>query len=71
MVGDYSATSILAGEAWGPFAVVSAPSGGLFDEAMFVPTGGLPVTGSSIAAADPVVSTSSDRATITVHLTAW
>jgi hypothetical protein len=48
-----------------------APSGGLFDEAMFVPTGGLPVTGSSIAAADPVVSTSSDHATITVHLTAW
>jgi hypothetical protein len=47
------------------------PSGGLFDEAMFVPTGGLPVTGSSIAAADPVVSTSSDHATITVHLTAW
>jgi hypothetical protein len=38
---------------------------------MFVPTGGLPVTGSSIAAADPVVSTSSDHAAITVHLTAW
>jgi hypothetical protein len=35
------------------------------------PTGGLPVTGSSIAAADPVVSTSSDHAAITVHLTAW
>jgi hypothetical protein len=48
-----------------------APSGGLFDEAMFAPTGGLPVTGSSIAAADPVVSTSSDHAAITVHLTAW
>ena len=71
MVGDYIATSILAGEAWGPSAVASAPSGGLFDEAMFVPTGGLPVTGSSIAAADPVVSTSSDHAAITVHLTAW
>jgi len=38
---------------------------------MFVPTGGLPVTGSSIAAADPVVSARSDHATITVHLTAW
>ena len=48
-----------------------APSGGLFDEAMFAPTGGLPVTGSSIAAADPVVSTSSDHAAITVHLAAW
>ena len=35
---------------------------------MFVPTGGLPVTGSSIAAADPVVSTSSDHATVTVPL---
>lgn len=61
MVGDYIATSILAGQAWGPFAVASAPSGGLFDEAMFVPTGGLPVTGGSNAATDPVVSTSSDH----------
>ena len=52
MVGDYIATSILAGEAWGLFAW-RAPSGGLFDEAMFVPTGGLPLTGSGIAAADP------------------
>ena len=52
MVGDYIATSILAGEAWGPFAVASAQRRP-FDEAMFVPTGGLPVTGSSIAAADP------------------
>jgi hypothetical protein len=37
---------------------------------MFVPTVGLPVTG-SVAAADPVMSTSSDHAAITVHLTAW
>jgi len=70
MVGDYIATSILAGEAWDP-PRWRAPSGDLFDEAIFVPTGGLPVTGSSIAAADPVVSTSSDHAAITVHLTAW
>ena len=69
MVGDYIATSILADEAGDP-SRWRAPSGGLFDEAMFVPTGGLPVTGSSIAAG-PVVSTSSDHATITVHLTAW
>ncbi len=70
MVGDYIATSILTGQAWGPFAVASAPSGGLFDEAMFVPTGGLAVTGGTHAAADPVVSTSSDHPASTVPLTA-
>ena len=70
MVGDYIATSILTGQAWGPFALASAPSGGLFDEAMFVPTGGLAVTGGTHAAADPVVSTSSDHPASTVPLTA-
>lgn len=70
MVGDYIATSILSGQAWGPFALASAPSGGLFDEAMFVPAGGLAVTGGTHAAADPVVSTNSDHPASTVPLTA-
>jgi hypothetical protein len=70
MVGDYIATSILSGEAWGPFALGSAPSGGLFDEAMFVPNGGLPVTGGTTPAADPVVSTSSDHPASAAPLTA-
>jgi hypothetical protein len=52
MVGDYIATPILAGEACGPLTVASAQRRPL-RRGMFVPTGGLPVTGSSIAAADP------------------
>jgi len=50
--------------------VASPPSGGLVDEAMFVPAGGLPLTGGTNAAADPVVSTSSDHPASTVPLTA-
>jgi len=46
MVGDYISTSVLpGGRAWPTIAVAAAPSGGLFDEAMYVPTGGLAVTG--------------------------
>jgi hypothetical protein len=71
MVGDYISTSIVLGHAVGPFALASAPSGGLFDEAMFVPTGGLPETGgTTTAAAGPVVSTSSDHPAPTVPPTA-
>jgi hypothetical protein len=70
MVGDYIATSILAGEAWGPFAVASAQRR---------PLRRGHVRAHRRAARDgqqhrrrrPVVSTSSDHATITVHLTAW
>jgi hypothetical protein len=47
--GDYISTSVLAGgRAWPTIAVAAAPtSGGLFDEAMHVPTAGLAVTGGS------------------------
>jgi hypothetical protein len=46
MVGDYCSTSVLAGgNAFGVFAVASAPSGGTFNEAMFTPSGGSPITG--------------------------
>jgi hypothetical protein len=51
MVGDYISTSVLAGgRAWPTVAVATAPSGGLFHEAMGVPTGGLPVTGGAARA---------------------
>jgi hypothetical protein len=46
MVGDYISTSVPnGGRAWPTIAVANTPSGGILDEAMYVPTGGLPVTG--------------------------
>jgi hypothetical protein len=59
MVGDYISTSVLAGgRAWPTIAVAGQPSGGLFDEAMQVPTGGLAVSGGTrlASAAGVVVS---------------
>jgi hypothetical protein len=52
MVGDYISTSVLAsGRAWPTIAVATMPpSMGVFDEAMYVPTGGLAVTGGSARA---------------------
>src|SRR5215203_3207916 len=54
MVGDYISTSVLpptlGGRAWPTFAVARQPSGGLFDEAMHVPTGGLPISGGTARA---------------------
>jgi hypothetical protein len=46
MFGDYISTSVLpAGRAFPTIPVANAPAGGLFDLAMYVPTGGLPVNG--------------------------
>ena len=51
MVGDYISTSVPnGGRAWPTIAVATAPSGGLFAEAMYVPTGGLPVSGGTARA---------------------
>lgn len=51
MVGDYISTSVLpGGRAWPTVAVATAPSGGLFNEAMYVPTGGLPIGGGTARA---------------------
>jgi hypothetical protein len=47
MVGDYIATAIAAHLAWGVFAVAFAPSGGVFNEAMYTATGGLALSGGS------------------------
>ena len=49
MFGDYISTSVLSGgQAFPTIAVANAPSGGLFDLAMYVPTGGLPVSGGAL-----------------------
>src|SRR5439155_24798043 len=45
MVGDYIGTAIAGHLAWGVFAVASAPSGGVFNEAMYTVSGGLALTG--------------------------
>jgi hypothetical protein len=46
MVGDYISTSVPAGgNAWPTFAVANAPTGSTFDEAMYVPSGGLAIAG--------------------------
>jgi hypothetical protein len=51
MIGDYISTSFNAGgRAYPVIAVASAPSGGLFDEAMYTPTGGLAAVGGTAAA---------------------
>ncbi len=42
MVGDYISTSWVGGRAIGAFAVARAPVGSVFDEAIYVPTGGVP-----------------------------
>jgi len=61
MVGDYISTSIRPGaRAFPVIAVANAPSGGLFDEAMYVPTGGLGIAGGARrAVAGPVLASSS------------
>ena len=70
MVGDYIATSILSGIAQTVFAVASAPiSPGMFNEAMFTPTGGLPVAGGPFSGAAPIVSTISDHPTLVTPAT--
>jgi len=70
MVGDYIATSILAGEAWGPFALASAQRRPLRRGHVRAHRRAAR-DGQQHRRADPVVSTSSDHATITVHSTAW
>jgi len=54
MVGDYISTSVFpaanGGRAYPVIAVANAPSGSVFDEAMYVPTGGLAVSGGSLRA---------------------
>jgi BNR repeat-like domain len=63
MVGDYISTSWINGRAFGAFAVGNTPTTQAFNEAIFVPTGGLSTAArGSAAAGDQVVSTRSDHA---------
>ncbi|HEX6675187.1 MAG TPA: sialidase family protein [Actinomycetes bacterium] len=54
MVGDYISTSVFpaanGGRAYPVIAVANPPSGTVFDEAMYVPAGGLAVTGGALRA---------------------
>jgi hypothetical protein len=52
MFGDYISTSVLAGgNAFAALPVASASGNGSFNQAMFVPTSGLPVTGGALRTA--------------------
>jgi len=58
MVGDYISTSIINGRAWPIIEVANPPTGSTFDEASYVPTGGLPIgTGTRSSAATPAITT--------------
>jgi hypothetical protein len=51
MFGDYISTSVLAGgQAFPVISVASAPTGSTFNQAMFVPSGGLAVPGGTARA---------------------
>ena len=71
MVGDYISTSFSAGTTHPVFAVANAPSGGLFDEAMFSPAAGL--ASAALApgprAERPAAAGASDHAASTIALT--
>jgi hypothetical protein len=61
MVGDYISTSVRNGtNAYPTIAVANTPSGSTFDEAMYVPTGGLAISGGARqASTGPVLAPSS------------
>jgi hypothetical protein len=72
MFGDYISTSVPSGgNAYPILAIASAPTGSTFNQAMFVPSGGLAVTGgASTAAATNVVTPAAPAPTATAPLTA-
>jgi hypothetical protein len=63
MVGDYISTSVRSGaNAYPVIAVAFAPSGSTFNEAMYVPTNGLAITGGARrASTGPVLAPSTGR----------
>jgi len=64
MVGDYISTSFMNGKAFGVFAKAVAPSGGIFNEAMFTPATGVDlVEGPTVSSAGemPVPGAHSDH----------
>src|SRR5712691_3893758 len=62
MVGDYISTSFVGGPAFPAFAVASAPTGGIFNEAIFTVKGGLSV-GRGNPASDQTNASSNDTLT--------
>jgi hypothetical protein len=71
MFGDYISTSVLAGgNAYPVIAVANAPTGSTFDLAMYIPTGGLGVTGGSHTAAAASVAPATEPVTAPISLTA-
>ncbi|MFL6161062.1 MAG: sialidase family protein [Jatrophihabitantaceae bacterium] len=66
MVGDYISTSWVNGKAFGAFAVAKTPSGSAFDQAIYVPAGGLSAAASgfvnSSSGDHPVPGAASDHA---------
>jgi hypothetical protein len=61
MVGDYISGSFAGGKGHPVFAVANAPSGSVFDEAMYTPASGLFGAGAVPTVKDPVVTTASDH----------
>jgi hypothetical protein len=72
MFGDYISTSVVSGgNAYPVLALASAPTGSTFNQAMFVPAGGLAVTGgSNRAAANAVTRAPSGSTAFTAPVTA-
>jgi hypothetical protein len=69
MVGDYISTSITGGHAWSAIEVANAPSGSTFDEATYVPTGGLPITGGPVRAVTGPTYSTGTRPSVTAPRT--
>jgi hypothetical protein len=73
MFGDYISTSVVSGgNAYPVLAIASTPTGSVFNQAMFVPSGGLAVTGGSNTAAaanavTPAAPASPAPAPLTAH----
>jgi hypothetical protein len=73
MFGDYISTSVVSGgNAYPVLVIASSPTGSTFNQAMFVPSGGLAVTGgsnraSAANAVAPATPASPATATLTAH----
>jgi hypothetical protein len=67
MVGDYISTSVVGGVAWPLFCLANAPSGGVFDEAMYTATGGIGVIGGSVVNSAVVVASAHGDAVSAAH----
>jgi hypothetical protein len=72
MFGDYISTSVVSGgNAYPILSIASAPTGSTFNQAMFVPSGGLAVTGgSNRASAANAVAPATPASPATAPLTA-